>query len=144
MANLRYPLSPGRGDFIMFVARKYVAGGVEIDPDFGLTTKRLGGEVANICLPIQSSITDSNGVDWKEDRLDPLRAGAADIAIGAVEGEEGQKQTVCQEPEQSFHQIGSFPVPIPTVLQHQRAMVCFSRSNPHSHAREHLRLDQKR
>ena len=91
MANLRYPLSPGRGDFIMFVARKYVAGGVEIDPDFGLTTKRLGGEVANICLPIQSSITDSNGVDWKEDRLDPLRAGAADIAIGAVEGEEGQK-----------------------------------------------------
>ena len=90
MANLRYPLSPGRGDFIMFVARKYNAGGVEIG-EFGLTTKRLGGEVANICLPIQSSITDSNGVDWKEDRLDPLRAGAADLAIGTVEGEEGKK-----------------------------------------------------
>ena len=47
MANLRYPLSPGRGDFIMFVARKYNAGGVEIG-EFGLTTNRLGGEVANI------------------------------------------------------------------------------------------------
>jgi len=86
MANFRYPLSPGRGDFIMFIARKYVGGGVEFG-DNGLTTKRLGDEVANIVLPIQSSITDSNGVDWKEDRLDPLRAGAADIAVGAVEGE---------------------------------------------------------
>jgi len=90
MANFRYPLSPGRGDFIMFIARKYVGGGVEFG-DNGLTTKRLGDEVANIVLPIQSSITDSNGVDWKEDRLDPLRAGAADIAVGAVKGEEGKQ-----------------------------------------------------
>ena len=90
MANFRYPLSPGRGDFIMFVAKKYVGGGVEFG-ELGLTTKRLGEEVANIVLPIQSSITDSNGVDWKEDRLDPLRATAADLAIGTVQGEEGKK-----------------------------------------------------
>lgn len=86
MENFRYPLSPGQGDFIMFIAREYVGGGVEFG-DNGLTTKRLGVEVANIVLPIQSSITDSNGVDWKEDRLDPLRAGAADIGSSAVQGE---------------------------------------------------------
>lgn len=90
MENFRYPLSPGQGDFIMFIARKYEGGGVEFG-DNGLTTKRLGVEVANIVLPIQSSITDSNGVDWKEDRLDPLRAGAADIAVGTVKGEEGKQ-----------------------------------------------------
>lgn len=91
---LRYPLSRAAGDFgdyIMFTAKKYVAGGVEIDPQFGLKTNRAGDVVENIVLPIQSSITDSNGVDWKEDRLDPLRAGAADLAIGAVKGEEGEK-----------------------------------------------------
>ena len=87
MANLRYPISPGRGDFIMFTAKEYIAGGVEFDSQFGLKTERLGGTVANIVLPIQSSITDSNGVDWKDDRLDPLRAGAAEIASAAVEGE---------------------------------------------------------
>ena len=86
MENLRYPLSPGRGDFIMFTAREYVGGGVEFGEN-ALKTNRTGDIVANIVLPIQSSITDSNGVDWKEDRLDPLRAGAADIASSAVEGE---------------------------------------------------------
>jgi len=92
MENFRYPLSPGQGDFIMFIAREYVGGGVEFGGN-GLTTKRLGVEVANIVLPIQSSITDANGVDWKEDRLDPLRAGAADIALGTIKGETSEQAT---------------------------------------------------
>lgn len=92
---LRYPLSRAAGDFgdyIMFTAKKYVAGGVEIDPQFGLKTERAGDIVENIVLPIQSSITDSNGVDWKEDRLDPVRAVAADFGIGAIKGESKEKQ----------------------------------------------------
>ena len=90
MANFRYPISPGRGDFIMFTAQKYVAGGVEFG-DNGLKTTRTGGTVNNIVLPIQSSITDSNGVDWKEDRLDPFRAAAADLGLGVVKGESAEK-----------------------------------------------------
>ena len=86
MANFRYPISPGRGDFIMFTAKEYVGGGVQAN-DFGLQTNRTGGIINNIMLPIQSSITDTNGVDWKEDRLDPLRAGAADIALGTIKGD---------------------------------------------------------
>lgn len=89
---LRYPLSRAAGDFgdyIMFTAKKYVAGGVEFDDQSGgLKTTRAGDVVENIVLPIQSSITDSNAVDWKEDRLDPFRAGLADLGIGAVQGEE--------------------------------------------------------
>ena len=91
MANLRYPISPGRGDFIMFTAKEYKAGGVEFDSQLGLKTERTGGTVNNIVLPIQSSITDSNGVDWKEDRLDPIRAAAADFGLGAIKGESAEK-----------------------------------------------------
>lgn len=93
MANLRYPISPGRGDFIMFTAKEYVAGGAKIDEQLGFITERAGGPVDIIVLPIQSSITDSNGVDWKEDRLDPLRAAAADFGVGAVKGESAEKTT---------------------------------------------------
>ena len=80
---LRYP-SDLSGDFIQFDIYSYKGGGVDINDDLGLTTQRKGGMVGSVALPIQSGIVDSNAVDWKEDRMNPLKAGAASAALGAL------------------------------------------------------------
>ena len=86
---LRYP-SDLSGDFIQFDIYTYEGGGVEISDGLGLTTQRKGGMVGSVALPIQSGIVDSNDVDWKEDRLNPLKAGAASVALGTLgAGKEG-------------------------------------------------------
>jgi hypothetical protein len=76
MADLRYPLRPGTGDYILFSIFEYQGGGVTIGDNFGLQTARKGGAQGTIALPIQSTISDQNAVDWKEDRLDAIRASA--------------------------------------------------------------------
>jgi len=76
MADLRYPLKPGEGDYILFSIFEYNGGGVTIGENFGLQTARKGSPKGTISLPIQSTISDSNTVDWKEDRLDAIRAAA--------------------------------------------------------------------
>ena len=86
---LRYP-SDLSGDFIQFDIYTYEGGGVKISDGLGLSTQRKGGMVGSVALPIQSGIVDSNAVDWKEDRLNPLKAGAASVALGTLGvGKEG-------------------------------------------------------
>lgn len=86
---LRYP-SDLSGDFIQFDIYSYEGGGVEVGPGLGLITQRKGGMVGSVALPIQSGIVDSNAVDWKEDRMNPLKAGAASVALGTLgAGKEG-------------------------------------------------------
>lgn len=80
---LRYPADLS-GDFIQFDIYGYEGANVEISDGLGLNTQRKGAMVGSIALPIQSGIVDSNSVDWKEDRLNPLKAGAASAALGAL------------------------------------------------------------
>jgi len=80
---LRYP-SDLSGDFLQFDIYAYEGANVEISDGLGLKTQRKGALKGSIALPIQSGIVDSNSVDWKEDRLNPLKAGAASIALGTL------------------------------------------------------------
>jgi len=72
------------GDFLQFDIYAYEGANVEISDGLGLKTQRKGALKGSIALPIQSGIVDSNSVDWKEDRLNPLKAGAASIALGTL------------------------------------------------------------
>ena len=85
MADLRYPLAPGEGDYILFSIFEYQGGGVTIGDNFGLQTSRKGSPQGTIALPIQSTISDQNAVDWKEDRLDALRAAAGEAGFEGTE-----------------------------------------------------------
>lgn len=80
---LRYP-SDLSGDFLQFDIYEYEGANVITTDGLGLITQRTGALKGSIALPIQSGIVDSNAVDWKEDRMNPLKAGAASVALGAL------------------------------------------------------------
>jgi len=91
-ANLRYP-STISGDFVLFEAYEYAGSNVTLGENFGLSTARKGSKVTSIALPIQASILDNNTVDWKEDTLNALTAGAGTAALGLL-GAEGQENAL--------------------------------------------------
>ena len=74
---LRYPADLS-GDFLQFDIYSYEGGNVKITGGLGLITQRAGALKGSVALPIQSGIVDSNAVDWKEDRLNPMKAAAAE------------------------------------------------------------------
>ena len=50
--------------------------------------------IGTVCLPIAGGIQDSNSVSWGDDRMDPLAAAAAQVALGGIMkglGEAGSK-----------------------------------------------------
>jgi len=82
MANLRYPKGQqDRGafpsDYILFSIFEYAGGGVTIADTGAAITARKGSAKGTIALPIQSTIQDSNSVDWKDDKLDFIKLAAA-------------------------------------------------------------------
>jgi len=91
-ANLRYP-STISGDFVLFEIYEYAGSNVTLGENFGLSTARKGSKVTSIALPIQASILDNNTVDWKEDTLNALTAGAGTAALGIL-GAEGQENAL--------------------------------------------------
>ena len=80
---LRYP-SDLSGDFLQFDIYAYEGANVKLTDGLGLITQRAGALKGSIALPIQSGIVDSNAVDWKEDRLNPMKAAVAEGALSAL------------------------------------------------------------
>lgn len=91
---LRYP-SDLSGDFIQFDIYEYSGGGVDISQGFTLKTQRAGALVASLALPVQSSIIDGNAVDWKEDKLDAVRAAGAAAGLEIISSG-GAKKSIDQ------------------------------------------------
>jgi hypothetical protein len=92
MADLRYPIGQQEtypSDYILFSIYTYQGGGVNVGENFELETARKGSLVSTIALPIQSTITDQNTVDWKEDRLDFIKGSAARAGIDFIRGGAG-------------------------------------------------------
>jgi hypothetical protein len=80
--NLRYPkrqLNSGnfQSDYILFSIFEYNGSAVTIADTGAAVTARKGAPKGTIALPIQSSISDQNNVDWQEDKLDFIKLAAA-------------------------------------------------------------------
>ena len=94
--DYRYPIKQqGRGafpsDYIRFSVYEYQGGAVKVGEDFSLeTTRTTNSALGTIVLPIQSQIQDGNAVDWKEDKLDAIKASGAAFGISAVQGSAGK------------------------------------------------------
>jgi len=70
--GLRYPITMRSDqDYIMFTS-----------------TDRCNNDYEKCSLPIQGGIADNNAVDWAGGKLSPLQAGAANVAIDAIEGKD--------------------------------------------------------
>jgi|LakMenEpi03Aug12_release.lakeMendotaPanAssembly.Ray.scaffolds.fasta_scaffold25436_9 hypothetical protein len=95
--DLRYPfkLNLDTQDCIQFKMFRYVGrslgaiseetiGNTKISGP-GATTRRGTEIVGTVTLPIQPSISDSNGVEWGGTPLNPIQAYAASIARGAMD-----------------------------------------------------------
>jgi len=88
--DLRYPVgSPTylKSDYIRFSAVKYEPATISTD-NFAISYNP--GEVlgASVYLPIQGGISDSNGVGWNEEVMNPIQIAGADIAMRTM-GEGG-------------------------------------------------------
>jgi len=78
-------------DYIEIADLEYIPS--EIASGGGSWTRNRGGgnDAAGrvntrIILPIPGGINDSNGVSWGEGKMNPIETGAANLALGAVEG----------------------------------------------------------
>ena len=68
--GLRYPITMRSDqDYIMFTS-----------------TDRCNNDYEKCSLPIQGGIADNNAVDWAGGKLNPLQAGAAELAANVIEG----------------------------------------------------------
>jgi hypothetical protein len=84
--NLRYPLGINSNDQdrIKFSVKQIIGRtGINISADakFNLGTRDLSKPLGTVVLPIQPSISDSNGVDWGGANLDPITAYAAALSL---------------------------------------------------------------
>jgi hypothetical protein len=99
--DVRYPekLDEKTQDSILFrlkeITGRDFSGTNRKDTNFSFGTKALSDEFGRVVLPIQPSISDSNGVDWGGSTLDPLSAfaGRASLAIAESEGQVTQAIT---------------------------------------------------
>lgn len=92
--NLRYPLQIDSNDQdrIKFSVRQII-GRKNINiadvNKFSLGTRELSAPLGTVVLPIQPSITDSNGVDWGGTSLNPLQAYAASASLQMIDAPAG-------------------------------------------------------
>jgi hypothetical protein len=127
--NLRYPLKLNlkSQDCIQFKMFRYVGrslGAISAET-IGNTkisgpsaTARRGTEIAGtVTLPIQPSITDSNGVEWGGANLNPLEAYAASIARGAMD----EKGSVADLASNIFGKVSQNLKELPTNTDLQNA-----------------------
>lgn len=87
-SDLKYPVgSPAylESDYMRFSAIKYEPAQFSSN-DFAISYNP--GEVlgASVYLPIQGGISDSNGVGWNEEVINPLQIAGAEIALKTIEG----------------------------------------------------------
>lgn len=93
--DLRYPVgSPTylRSDYIRFSAVKYEPASISTDT-FAISFNT--GEVlgASVYLPIQGGISDSNGVGWNEEVINPIQVAGANLAMETMgEGSKGMME----------------------------------------------------
>lgn len=94
--NLRYPekLDSKTQDCIQFKMFRYGTKSIDASTEekalnLKLPDRNLTEIKGTVTLPIQPSITDSNGVDWGGANLSPTDAYFASLARGAMEGEGG-------------------------------------------------------
>lgn len=99
----RYPenIDSSKQDIIMFrlkeiIGRKF---GTAEEKDagkskFSFGQKSLSETFGSVVLPIQPSITDSNGVEWGGSNLDPLSAYAGRAALSIISGDDIGTQTL--------------------------------------------------
>ena len=83
--QLRYPLTmDGNQDRIKFSVRQIIGRkniNISADKNFNLGERDLSDILGFVFLPIQPSISDSNGVDWGGANLDPISAYAASLSL---------------------------------------------------------------
>lgn len=84
--NSSYPKNRNKEqDYIRFSIKKYEA--VELNPTTPTSVSRSkSNPIGSISLPIQPTISDSNTVDWGEDRLNPIQAAGAVSAYNLAKG----------------------------------------------------------
>lgn len=84
--NLSYPAERNlkqEQDSVVFTIKKY--GSIPLNPTQPTNIQRSNKQISGtITLPIQPSISDSNNVQWGEDRLNPIQAVGAVSALNAA------------------------------------------------------------
>lgn len=90
---LKYPLDMDKNqDRIKFSVRKFIGRkNINISEvnDFNLGQRDLSEILGYVFLPIQPSISDSNGVDWGGTTLNPIQAYAASASLQMIDAEGG-------------------------------------------------------
>jgi hypothetical protein len=92
--NLRYPENMNDSqDNIIFAVKKLV-GRKDINEltagaDFSLGENKYSNILGTVVLPVQPSITDSNGVEWGGSTLNPIQAYAASKSMSMIEAPSG-------------------------------------------------------
>ena len=89
--NLRYPLKitgPFTYDFIQITARDYIPSGLGSGggDEYYKVDKNLGASYETISLPMQPTLSETNGVSWSDDQLNPIQRMFGEMARGAITG----------------------------------------------------------
>jgi hypothetical protein len=88
--DMRYPLKnykDGTFDYLHISAVRFLESGLKTDASsFNVTStqKRKKNIYANVFLPMQPGISDTNGVSWNEDSLNPFQAALGGVAANAI------------------------------------------------------------
>jgi len=96
--DLRYPLGVPNNievDYIKFSALKYAPATINTT-NFGISSGRNEVIGESVYLPIQGQISDTNGVGWNEETINPLQIAGAGIANGTITGGGGEGATRIQ------------------------------------------------
>lgn len=87
VVTLRYPLIDPppefKYDYIKITAYDYVPSGLG---DNIKADKNLGSPAETIFLPMQPQLSETNGVSWSDDQLNPVQKALGEAAIGAIKG----------------------------------------------------------
>jgi hypothetical protein len=86
---LRYPLDPSgpfQYDYISITAYDYKPSGLGISAGAFEADKNIGKKYETVILPMQPTLSETNGVSWSNDQLDPVKAAFGKAAITAIEG----------------------------------------------------------
>lgn len=114
--DLKYPSSSPtylKSDYIRFSAVKYEPATIDTN-SFAISFNT--GEVlgASVYLPIQGGISDSNGVGWNEEVINPIQVAGADIAMSTMDqGASGAENSATN----LLGKFASFPENVRTAIK---------------------------
>lgn len=106
-----YPknIKQNKQDFIQFIAYEYVGRDLNVGnaennsfESLGFGKRKYGIPKGSVTLPIQPSITDTNGVDWGGERINSLQAYAASVAYAGQEDIAGTGERVLKDIDAIF------------------------------------------